>query len=140
MTAQDVKLTYYWRPPDSRWRPTYFNWRPHIFVGDPHIFTRDPPQYFPTRICGSPTNITRLKFSIKYSLFKLNYNWQHCSAISLTMSCCVFVPKECVCVITNSSAKLYDQLLMPDQCHFSSLYSYSLSQTHLLLIIENLLR
>ena len=30
-------------------------------------------------------NITWLKFTINFSLFKHNYNWQHCSAISLTV-------------------------------------------------------
>ena len=32
-------------------------------------------------------NIIWLKFTINYSLFKFNYNWQHCSAISLTVMC-----------------------------------------------------
>ena len=47
-------------------------------------------------------NITWLKFTINYSLYKLNYNWRQYSAIS--------VPKECACVITNSSAKKCDWL------------------------------
>ena len=29
-------------------------------------------------------NIIWLKFTMNYSLFKLNYNWRHCNAISLT--------------------------------------------------------
>ena len=69
-----------------------------------------------------------LKFTINYSLFKLNYNLQQCSAISLTVViCCVSVPKECACVIKNSSAKL-SGFLMPDQRHFPSLYSYFLGE------------
>jgi len=39
-----------------------------------------------------------LKFTINYSLFKLNYNWRHCSAISLTaVMMCVFTKTVCVC-------------------------------------------
>ena len=37
-------------------------------------------------------NIIWLKFTINYSLFKLNYNWRHCSAISLTLV------MLCVCI------------------------------------------
>ena len=37
------------------------------------------------------------------------------------------VPKECACVITNSSLQSsVTGFLMPDQCHFPSIYSYSL--------------
>ena len=39
-----------------------------------------------------------LKFTINYSLFKLNYNWRHCSAISLTVvMLCVCTKIVCVC-------------------------------------------
>ena len=39
-----------------------------------------------------------LKFTINYSLFKLNYNWRHCSAISLNVfMLCVCTKRVCVC-------------------------------------------
>ena len=39
-----------------------------------------------------------LKFTINYSLFMLNYNWQHCSAISLTViMLCVCTKRVCMC-------------------------------------------
>ena len=39
-----------------------------------------------------------LKFTINYLLFKLNYNWRHCSAISLTVvMLCVCTKRVCVC-------------------------------------------
>jgi len=76
-------------------------------------------------------NIIWLKFTINYSLFKLNYNWRHCSAISLTVTM--------LCVCTNSVRVLYRTrlqssatgFLMSDQHHFFSLYFYSLSETHM---------
>ena len=40
-----------------------------------------------------------------YLLFQLNYNWRHCSALSLTVVMCVSVPKECAFVIRSPSAK-----------------------------------
>ena len=43
-------------------------------------------------------NIIWLKFTISKSLFKLNYNWRHCSAISLTeIILCVCTKRLCVC-------------------------------------------
>ena len=43
-------------------------------------------------------NIIWLKFTINYSLFKLNYNWRLCSAISLTVVMfCVCTKEVCVC-------------------------------------------
>ena len=42
-------------------------------------------------------NIIWLKFTINYSLFKLNYNWWHCSAISLTVMLCVITKRVRVC-------------------------------------------
>ena len=43
-------------------------------------------------------NIIWLKFTINYSLFKLNYNWRHFSAISLTVfMLCVCSKGLCVC-------------------------------------------
>ena len=45
-------------------------------------------------------NIIWLKFTINYSLFKLNYNWRHCSAISLTVVMLCVCPKR-VCVWNN---------------------------------------
>ena len=45
-------------------------------------------------------NIIWLKFTINYSLFKLNYNWRHCSATSLTVvMLCVCTKIVCVCNI-----------------------------------------
>ena len=42
-------------------------------------------------------NMIWLKFAINKSLFKLNYNWQHCSAISLTVvMLCVCSKRVCV--------------------------------------------
>ena len=42
-------------------------------------------------------NIIWLKFTINYSLFKLNYNWRHCSVISLTVfMLCVCTKRVCV--------------------------------------------
>ena len=42
-------------------------------------------------------NIIWLKFTVNYSLFKFNYNWRHCSAISLTVIM-LFVCAKSVCV------------------------------------------
>ena len=43
-------------------------------------------------------NIILLKFTINYSLFKPYYNWQYCSALSLTVVIlCVCTKRECVC-------------------------------------------
>ena len=43
-------------------------------------------------------NIIWLEFTRNYSLFKLNYNWQHCSAISLNVvMLCVCTKRVCVC-------------------------------------------
>ena len=50
-------------------------------------------------------NIIWLKFTINYLLFKLNYNWWHCSTISLTVVMLCDCTKR-VCVrIPNLSAK-----------------------------------
>ena len=66
------------------------------------------------------------KFTIHYSLFKLNYGWQHCSAISLTavmlFICIIRVWKEYRTRLQSSATGF----LMPDQRHFLSLYSSSL--------------
>ena len=43
-------------------------------------------------------NIIWLKFTLNYSLFKFNYSWRHCSAISLTVvRLCVCTNWVCVC-------------------------------------------
>ena len=77
-------------------------------------------------------NITWLKFTINISLFKFNYNCQHCSSISLTKF--MSVPKECVLGYRTGLQSSATGFLMPDQRHFLSLYSHSLIQPYRLVL------
>ena len=46
-------------------------------------------------------NIIWLKFTINLSLFKLNYNWRHCSAIYLTVVMLCLYQKARLCMCDN---------------------------------------
>ena len=72
-------------------------------------------------------NIIWLKFTINYSLLKLNYLWRHCSAPSLTVGLNIRVVPAHALKIRNPSSKQCDWLSLPDQCQFHSLYSCSLA-------------
>ena len=47
------------------------------------------------------------KFTINNSLFKLNYNWRHCSAISLTVVMCVCTKRVPVFPVKHSEYWTY---------------------------------
>ena len=67
-------------------------------------------------------NIIWLKITTNYSLIKIIMIDNIVLQFSWLKSCCVSVPKEYACVITNSSAAT-GGFLMPVQRHFPSFYS-----------------